>query len=188
MLSLRIVVGLGNPGEKCRNTPHNLGFEVVNRLAVEGEAEWLWWGSHAVTARTHFEQTEVVLAKPQTYMNLSGRAVQQLLVDFDAKPADLIIILDDLALPFGTIRIRGQGSSGGHKGLESIIQILGDIEFIRIRLGIQLDQETGEAAEYVLRPIARELREPAGAMVVRGTEAVKVVCLEGLQAAMNQFN
>lgn len=188
MSSRKIVVGLGNPGEEYRNTCHNLGFEVVDLLAAENRARWDEEEYQALVTHSRIGETELVLAKPQTYMNLSGKAVVLLMNHYGSKSEDLIVISDDLALPFGKIRIRGSGSAGSHKGLESIIGNLGTHEFVRIRLGISPEGEIEDAAEYVLRPIPKSLRSLADEMVFRGKEAVKVICGCGLRAAMNRFN
>ena len=160
----------------------------MDRLAAEIGGSWERRNRRALTLLSNLRDVELVLAKPQTYMNLSGTAVSLLLGEYGVGADDLLVVCDDLALPFGKIRIRGQGSAGGHRGLESIIEVLGQTQFTRIRLGVGLESEVGDVAEYVLRPIQESLKEVAGQMVIRGKEAVRTVCLEGLQAAMNLFN
>jgi peptidyl-tRNA hydrolase, PTH1 family len=188
MLLRWIVVGLGNPGIQFQNTPHNLGFEVVNLLATEKGAHWRLEDSDALVTEIRIAESEMILAKPQTLMNLSGRSVVSLLEKFGLFARDLIVTCDDLALPFGKIRVRGHGRSGGHKGLESIIEELDSNEFIRVRLGIGPGNEPFDAATYVLQPIASELRDQAIQMTTQGKEAVKTICFSGLHTAMNQFN
>jgi PTH1 family peptidyl-tRNA hydrolase len=188
MACRKILVGLGNPGERFKNTPHNLGYEVVDLLAAESGATWLRWESKSLTAHFKIEEMELFLLKPRTFMNLSGISVVRSMEHYGVAIEDLIVISDDLALPFGKIRIRGRGSAGGHKGLESIIACLRGDNFVRVRLGIGLEEDIGDAAEYVLRPIARELQMLANEMIIRGKEAAKAVCVHGLRAAMNQFN
>ncbi len=187
-MSLRkVVVGLGNPGKLFQGTPHNLGFDVVDLLAADLGGRWERRASRSLALHSKYHDLELVLAKPQTYMNRSGEAVLLLQEEFSASSDDLLVICDDLALPFGKIRIRGRGSAGGHRGLESIIEVLGHSQFTRIRLGVGLES-MGDAAEYVLRPIDRSLKEVTEQMVTRANEAAKVVCLEGLKVAMNLFN
>jgi PTH1 family peptidyl-tRNA hydrolase len=183
-----IVVGLGNPGIQFQNTPHNLGFEVVSLLATEGGARWRLEGCDALTTEITVAESSVILAKPQTFMNRSGKSVVSLLEKFSLFTKDLIVACDDLALPFGKIRIRARGSSGGHRGLESIIEQLNCDEFIRVRLGIGPGKELFDAATYVLHPIASELRAQTTQMTTQAIEAVKTICFSGIQTAMNQFN
>lgn len=184
----KIVVGLGNPGMHYRATPHNLGFEVVDLLAAEAGEDWIKGGCRALTLVTKLGDLELVLAKPQTYMNLSGQAISQLLEKYLVGASDLVVVCDDLALPFGKIRIRAQGSAGGHLGLESIIEALGHTQFTRVRLGVGLETGVEDAAEYVLSSIDGSMKEITAQMVARGKDAVKAVCLIGVKAAMNLFN
>ena len=188
MFRRRLVIGLGNPGERYKNTSHNLGFQVVDCLAAETGVRWHRGEFQALTTLSRIDEIELILAKPQTFMNLSGQSAALLMRHYELSTEDLIVVLDDLALPFGKIRIRGRGSAGGHRGLESIISCLSSHEFIRIRLGIGVEDEMDDAAEYVLRPIPKSLRSQADEMVLRGKDAVRAVCIHGLQAAMNQFN
>jgi PTH1 family peptidyl-tRNA hydrolase len=188
MLLKWIVIGLGNPGIQFQNTPHNLGFEVVNLLATETGAHWRLEGCDALTTEIRIAESSVILAKPQTFVNRSGKSVVSLLEKFGLFTEDLIVTCDDLALPFGKIRVRGRGRSGGHRGLESIIEQLNCDEFIRVRLGIGPGEELFDAATYVLHPITSELRDQATQMTTQGKEAVKTICFSGLQTAMNQFN
>ena len=187
---MRLVVGLGNPGPEYQLTPHNLGFWVVGRLAEQVSVKLTRRAARALLARTQLEGTEVVLAKPQTFMNASGLAVQALVERFKVTPAALIVIADDVALPWGMLRIREQGSAGGHKGLESIIEALGTNAFVRVRLGIQPCRRSGEAdlADYVLTPMRRAQQEQAAAMVAQAAEAVRLILREGSKRAMACFN
>ena len=188
MSARKLVVGLGNPGQKYHNTPHNLGFEVVDRLAFENRMVWSSGDCSAWVADGEVEGTAFVLMKPWTYVNLSGRSVSAALKQFSFSVEDLLVVCDDLALPLGHIRIRGKGSSGGHNGLKSIIESIDSADFTRIRLGILPEAEIEDATEYVLRPIPLELREPVEKMIERGKEAVKMVGGQGLLPAMNHFN
>jgi len=188
MLFRKVVVGLGNPGLQYQNTPHNLGFEVVDLLASRSRASWETKEGFALTTRMSLGDNNILLAKPQTFMNLSGKSVAGLLDKYEVSVNDLIVVCDDLALPFGKIRIRGQGSSGGHKGLESIIDHLNSSGFTRVRLGIAPEIEVFDPASYVLSPIPKELREVSEQMVRQGKEAVEMICSLGLEATMNRFN
>ena len=139
--------------------------------------------------RGRLDQEEVVLAQPLTYMNLSGEAVSELLRAHGLTPADLVVILDDVALPFGQLRIRERGSAGGHRGLESVLAAVGTDEVARVRLGIQpLDAKVGDLADYVLNPMDDEQRRAAEKMVAEAAEAVRVMLREGTQKAMARFN
>jgi PTH1 family peptidyl-tRNA hydrolase len=188
MSSRILVVGLGNPGSQYRQTPHNLGFEVLDDLAVKLQTRWLLQERQALVALAEREQIEWVLVKPQTWMNLSGRAVKWALERFDFALSELLVICDDLALPFGKIRIRAKGSAGGHNGLKSIIEHTESSEFARIRLGILPDLGVSDAAEYVLSPISEEFERLALPMVEQAGKAVVMIGQQGLLPAMNHFN
>ena len=183
-----LVVGLGNPGEEYQATPHNLGFRVVDRLAEAAGARITRPEARALTAHTELEKRPVVLVKPLTYMNLSGQAVRELLHKFGAQPASLLVVSDELNLPFGVLRIRERGSAGGHNGLDSIIDLVGTQEFLRVRLGVGPDHPVGDAAEYLLRPIPRARDQQVEEMVDRAAEAVRTILREGPAKAMTLFN
>ena len=188
MHSRKLVVGLGNPGLKYKHTPHNLGFEVVDLLAAEGKLVWESGICSAWVAQGLVRDLDLILIKPRTYMNLSGRCVSGALERFSFSVEDLVVICDDLALPFGKIRIRGKGSAGGHNGLKSIIESIGSDSFVRVRLGVLPEFEIPDAAEYVLAPIPGALRGAVPEMIEKGREAVKMIASKGLLSAMNQFN
>jgi len=183
-----LVVGLGNPGSQFRQTPHNLGFEVLDDLAAKLQIEWATRECHSLVALAEREQSEFVLVKPQTWMNLSGRAVKSALEQFGFALSELLVISDDLALPFGKIRIRARGSAGGHNGLKSIIECAGSNEFARVRLGILPGIAISDAAEYVLRPIGERFEKLASTMVEQASKAVVMIAQQGLLPAMNYFN
>ena len=179
---MKLIVGLGNPGIEYQSTPHNLGFEVIDCLANEYGVEVRNWQCQALTARAQIGSETVLLAKPGTYMNLSGNAVQELTAKYEIKPeVDLIVIYDELDLPLGTLRIRERGSSAGHNGMKSIIQSLGTQEFLRIRMGISPEKK-------ILKPFRKAQRKSVDEMIATATEAVEVILKEGRAAAMNRFN
>ena len=185
-----LIVGLGNPGREYAATPHNLGFGVIEQLAGQARIRSRQEQAHSVVRRGRLDQQEVLLAQPLTYMNLSGPAVAELLRANGLTPAELIVILDDVALPFGQLRIRERGSAGGHRGLESVLAALGTDEVIRLRLGIQPVPQSGmgDLADYVLAPMNDEQRRQAEEMISQAAEAVRVILREGRQRAMERFN
>ena len=186
---MRLIVGLGNPGREYAATPHNLGFGVIEQLAGQARIRSRQEQAHSVVRRGRLDQQEVLLAQPLTYMNLSGPAVAELLRANGLTPAELIVILDDVALPFGQLRIRERGSAGGHRGLESVLVALGTDEVIRLRLGIQpAEAPGGDLADYVLAPMDDEQRRQAEEMIRQAAEAVRVILREGPQRAMERFN
>ncbi|HEY4050775.1 MAG TPA: aminoacyl-tRNA hydrolase [Acidobacteriaceae bacterium] len=190
-----LVVGLGNPGIEYQFTPHNAGFLAIDRLAEQNGVAVANRRCRALTARTHIAGREVVLAKPETYMNLSGIAVQALLreLQVDAK-RDLIVIYDEVDLPLGTLRIRERGSSGGHNGVKSISGALGTEEWLRIRIGIAPDADAAaESArrnrkDYVLTPWRNAQLEVVDEVLDRAARAVETVLAKGAGPAMNEFN
>ena len=185
---MKLIVGLGNPGYEYHLTPHNLGFMAVDRLAEDCGVEIARREAQAMTAVTEIEGERVILAKPQTYMNLSGMAVARLLEKYQLAPADLLVLVDDVDLPLGMLRIRPRGSAGTHNGLKSIIGSLQADEFGRVRLGARPEREVEDRVTYVLGPFRRADLEQVGEMLERAGEAVRVILKEGIPAAMNRFN
>ena len=186
---MKLIVGLGNPGIEYQFTPHNLGFLTIDRIANDQGVEVRNRQCHAVTARATVGSEQVLLAKPETYMNLSGRAVRELVAKYEIRPeADLIVIYDELDLPLGTLRIRQRGSSAGHNGMESVIGALGTEEFIRIRLGIAPERKVVDGVKYVLTPFRKAQLKVVDQVLDTAAEAVKVILTEGPGAAMNRFN
>ena len=186
---MRLIVGLGNPGREYALTPHNLGFAVIEALAAQARLRRRQRVFRSELWRGRLDGKEVVLAQPQTYMNLSGPAVAELLRAADLEPADLIVVADDVALPWGQLRIRERGSAGGHNGLESVIAALETSAFLRVRLGIQpREGEVGDLAEYVLAPMGAKERKLAEAMVAEAADAVRLILREGPSRAMTRFN
>lgn len=185
---MKLIVGLGNPGIEYQFTPHNLGFLAIDRLAEKYDARVNYHEALSLTGRARVERCETLLAKPATFMNASGMAVRALVEKHGGALEDLIVIADDVSLPWGMLRIRARGSSGSHNGLESVIGALGRDDFIRIRLGIQPDHPVGDLARYVLAPMRKAQLEVADEMVEQAAEAVRVILTEDVRAAMNRFN
>ncbi len=186
---MKLIVGLGNPGIEYQFTPHNMGFLAVDRIAEECGVRVNNRHCRAQTARTRIAGHEVVLAKPETFMNLSGASVLELVREYEAKPEeDLVLLYDELDLPFGTLRVRPRGRSAGHNGVQSIIGALGTQEFTRVRLGIGPDYPVGDGARYVLSQFKKAQLETVSAVLGQASDAVGVILGEGVQAAMNRFN
>jgi peptidyl-tRNA hydrolase, PTH1 family len=186
---LKLIVGLGNPGYEYHLTPHNLGFMAVDRLAEECGVGISRREGQALVAQSELEKVEVVLAKPQTFMNLSGMAVARLVAHYDIPVRDLIVLVDEAELPFGTLRIRQRGSAGGHNGMKSIIGALESDQFVRVRMGVQpAGGQVDDRASYVLARFRKSDLEAVADMVDRTVEAVRVILRQGPQKAMNLFN
>ncbi|MDP9375539.1 MAG: aminoacyl-tRNA hydrolase [Chloroflexota bacterium] len=182
-----LIVGLGNPGKEYKDTRHNVGFLTVEELARRGGLRWERPRLKAEQARGTLAGRDVVLAKPQTYMNLSGVSVVQLVRWYKVPLADLLVISDDLDLPFGQIRLRAEGSAGGQGGLKSIIQQLRSNTFPRLRIGIGRPQ-WGEPKDYVLTRFGKEQAAELPAIVARAADAAELWLAEGIIAAMNRYN
>lgn len=184
---VRLIVGLGNPGPGYARTRHNVGFMVVDRLADRHGLRFNQKKAHSLVARGEIGGSEVVLAKPQTYMNLSGGAVQGLLMVFGVKPTDLLVVYDDFDLPLGTLRLRPRGGPGTHNGMRSIVERLGTQEFPRLRLGIG-PAGPADPQEYVLSPFAEAEQPVIEEACERAVAAIETLLREGLEAAMNRYN
>lgn len=186
---MRLIVGLGNPGIEYQFTMHNLGFLAVDRIAEQAGAHIGNRRCRALTGKAVIAGQDVLLAKPETYMNLSGLSVRELVDECNADPArDLVVIYDDLDLPFGALRVRKKGGAGGHHGMESIIGALGTEDFTRIRLGISPGHKVGDGAKYVLSQLKKAQHETVDLALDAAADAVKAVIAEGVDAAMNRFN
>jgi PTH1 family peptidyl-tRNA hydrolase len=186
---VKLIVGLGNPGIEYQFTPHNLGFLAIDRIAQQCGVEVRNRQCRALTARTVIGSEPVLLAKPETFMNLSGVSVRELIAQHELRPeSDLIVIYDELDLPLGMIRIRQRGSSAGHNGMESLIGALGTQEFLRIRLGIAPDRKISDGVKYVLTPFRKKELKVVDEVLDTAAEAVNVILKEGPAAAMNRFN
>jgi PTH1 family peptidyl-tRNA hydrolase len=186
---VKLIVGLGNPGIEYQFTPHNMGFLAIDRIAEQCGVRVNNRHCRAQTARTRIAGHEVVLAKPETYMNLSGASVAELVREYEAQPEqDVMLLYDELDLPFGTIRVRPRGRSAGHNGVQSVIGALGTQELTRVRLGIGPDYPVGDGAKYVLAQFKKAQLEVVGEMLDEASDAVRVVLADGVQVAMNRFN
>jgi PTH1 family peptidyl-tRNA hydrolase len=186
---VKLIVGLGNPGIEYQFSPHNLGFLAIDRIADRCGARVSNRFCRALTARTSLEGQEVVLAKPETYMNLSGVSVRELVKELEIAPEkELIVLYDELDLPFGTLRIRERGRSAGHNGMESIIGSLGTQEFVRIRLGVGPGHPLSDGARYLLAPMKKSQLAEVDPMLDTATEAVQVILKQGVATAMNRYN
>jgi len=186
---VKLVVGLGNPGIEYQFTPHNLGFLTVDRIAERCKVDVASRRCQAATAKVRLLGNEVLLAKPETYMNLSGLSVRKLVEDLEVNPAsDLIVVYDELDLPFGAIRIRQRGGTAGHNGLESVVGSLGTDEFVRVRLGIQPGHPVRDGAKFVLGQFKKAQLEAVDELIERAADAVEAILKDGLAAAMNRFN
>ena len=185
-----LIIGLGNPGAEYERTRHNLGFMLVDLLAREAGAQVKRRDCRALVGRAEIEGTRVEFVKPQTYMNLSGETVACLLAKQEAKNAaqDLIVISDDLALPFGTIRLRRRGSAGGHNGLKSIIACVKSDEFMRLRIGIQPEHPLSDAKRFVLDEFSKTEREKLDEILERSAQALRAVLRDGIDKAMATYN
>lgn len=188
---MRFIVGLGNPGKEYERTRHNLGFMLIDWLAQQFGAQVKRKDCRSLVGRSTIEGETVELVKPQTYMNLSGESVSCLFAKAqagEAKTSEMIVISDDLALPFGKIRLRPKGSAGGHNGLKSIIACLKTEEFIRLRIGIQPEHTLNDTKRFVLEEFARSERDDVEKILETSAEAIRVCLRDGIEKAMAQFN
>jgi PTH1 family peptidyl-tRNA hydrolase len=185
---MRLVVGLGNPGAEYAWTPHNMGFLAIDRLAERAGIRVARPESQATIGLGQLAGHDVILAKPQTHMNGSGRAVRGLLDRYDCDAAEMIVLSDEVALPWGMVRIREHGSAGGHNGLKSVIALVGSDWFVHVRMGVQPEHPVGDLATYLLCPMGREHKEIAAEMTVDAAEAVELLLAEGASRAMSRYN
>lgn len=183
-----LIVGLGNPGAAYERTRHNLGFMLIDRLAREAQTQVKREECRALLGRAVMERETVELAKPQTFMNLSGDAVSCLLAKPDRGVDKLVVISDDLALPFGTIRLRPKGTHGGQNGLRNIIDRLKTNEFIRVRIGIMPEHPIANASNFVLENFSKGETEAINEVLEKAAYAVRAVISDGVEQAMARFN
>jgi peptidyl-tRNA hydrolase, PTH1 family len=191
---MRLIVGLGNPDPEYQWTPHNLGFMAVDELANRGSIRVERPEGKALVGRGKLAGKEIWLAKPQTYMNLSGVSIRELLAKYELEPADLLVMWDEVQLPSGTFKIHPDGSAGSHNGAKSVIGSLGTQEFARLRLGCRPDEPASHLKtvrnlrDYVLRPMKKAELEVASEMLGHVGDAVEMILTQGLDAAMTKYN
>ena len=183
-----LIVGLGNPGREYRDNRHNVGFMLIDRIAVRLNARGMKVQSKAIVMDAKYEERKLILAKPQTYMNLSGQSVQGLANFYKVPFTNLIVLSDDLDIPFGTIRIRASGGPGGQRGLSSILEQLGTKDIPRLRIGIGRPPGRMDPAAYVLQNFPRDEVQSLSEILDRGADAVFAFVVHGLNKAMNDFN
>jgi PTH1 family peptidyl-tRNA hydrolase len=186
----RVVVGLGNPGEGYAATRHNVGFQVASRLAKRARAEFATKAADSRIAEGSIDGVRVAIARPQTFMNDSGRAVRKLLDRYRLQPSELLVVFDEVDLPLGKIRLREKGGPGTHNGMRSIVSAIGE-DFPRLRVGVAPAdplREIGDLVQYVLDPFAADERAVAETSLARAAEAAEVALREGIQPAMTKFN
>ena len=185
---MRLIVGLGNPGPEYQWTPHNLGFLAVDELANRGGIRVERPEGKALVGLGKVAGVEVILAKPQTYMNLSGVSVWSLLEKYELDTEDLLAMWDEAQLPWGAIRIHAEGSAGSHNGAKSLVSSLGTPAFARLRLGCGPDHPLTNRKEYVLRPMNKAELEVAAEMIADAGDAVELLLTKGIEAAMTKYN
>lgn len=183
---MKLIVGLGNPGREYHGTRHNVGFAVIDLLAKRHRIHVRTRRSKSLVGEGAIDGHQVVLVKPMTFMNLSGQAVGDLARRYRVKHSDIIVICDDVNLPLGRIRIRPQGSSGGQKGLKSIIHSIGGEDFPRVRIGIGSPRK--DMVDHVLSRFAKAEQKAASEAVERAADALDAIITDGLEKAMNRFN
>ena len=185
---MKLIVGLGNPGIEYQFTPHNIGFLAVDRIAEQCGVMVDNRHCKALTGRTRIGNDEVLLAKPETYMNLSGMSVLELVRKHEVAQQDVLIIYDELDLALGMIRVRPRGSSAGHNGMQSIIDALQTEEIARIRIGVAPDDPRKGGAKYILSPFRKSQLVAVDEALDLTAQAVQVMVTEGIALAMNRFN
>lgn len=183
-----LIAGLGNPGRKYRQTRHNIGFMLLDRLAEQFKVSFTRFESKSLVTKVDYSDRKLVLAKPQTYMNLSGQAIGSLLKFYKIPINNFMVVYDEVDLPFGALRIRSGGGSAGHKGMVSIIERLQSEGFPRIRIGIGRPPGKMEAATYVLQEFHRDEREILDMILDRAAQAVKDFISQGIDFSMNKYN
>ncbi len=185
---MHLIVGLGNPGPEYRLTPHNLGFLTLDLLAEQSGIRLVRPEANAVVGRGEVAGKPVVLAKPLSYMNLSGGPVSKLLEKYELGPADLLVVYDELDLPWGSLRLKPKGSAAGHNGMKSIIGSLGTADFARLRLGIHPGRPVGDGARYVLRPFRAGEEKELEDLLSRAADVVRLYLSDGAEKAMAVAN
>ncbi len=184
---MKVILGLGNPGIRYRRTRHNIGFQVVDRLAEINHILISTKRFKSLYGTGWIDDERIILVKPMTFMNRSGEAVRKAVDLFQAGIEDLIVIHDDLDLPFGRLRFKRKGSDGGHQGVRSIIESMGKNTFLRLKVGIGRPPQGMDPAEYVLTPFDEIEQSQLDEMIFRAAESIKIMLLEGIETAMNRY-
>ncbi len=183
-----IIIGLGNPTREYQATRHNIGFDVITRISDDYHIPLDFKKHKAICGKGFIEGEKVILAQPQTYMNLSGESVRELVDFYKVNPEEVIVIYDDISLDVGQLRLRGKGSAGGHNGIKSIISHLGTQEFLRIKVGVG-DKPAGyDLADYVLSRFRDEEQPVIREAIKKSSEAVAAIIKDGMESAMNIYN
>lgn len=183
-----LVVGLGNPGPEYEWTPHNLGFLTVDRLAVSNKIRIDRKDSKALVGVGTFSGKDLLLAKPQTFMNVSGPSVKALMEKHEVPASNLIVVYDELDLPWTGVRVRPKGSAAGHNGIDSVIRSIGTMEFPRVRLGINPGHKVGNGAKFVLEPFKKAQMRELDELLDHAARAVESIIAEGVEKSMTKFN
>jgi PTH1 family peptidyl-tRNA hydrolase len=184
----KLIVGLGNPGKEYESTAHNLGFLVIDRVAERNRIDVARRDCMALVGQGTVAGKKVMLAKPQTYMNLSGESVQGLLVKSEITPEDLVLVYDELDLPWRSVRIRPNGSAAGHRGVDSVIHCVGTREFPRVRLGVHGGRREKDGAQIVLAKLKRAHRQELDELLDYASQAVESIIAEGVEKSMAKYN
>lgn len=183
-----IIIGLGNPTREYEATRHNIGFDIITRISDDYHIPLDFKKHKAICGKGFIEGEKVVLAKPQTYMNLSGESVRELVDFYKVTPEQIIVIYDDISLEVGQLRLRKQGSAGGHNGIKSILNHLGTQEFSRIKVGVGDKPKGWDLADYVLSRFSEEDQSVIRDSMKKASEAVKTIIKDGMESAMNLYN
>lgn len=183
-----IIIGLGNPTREYQGTRHNIGFDVITRIAEDNNIALDFKKHKALCGKGYIEGKKVILAQPQTYMNLSGESVRDLVDFYKVTQQEIIIIYDDISLEVGQLRLRGSGSAGGHNGIKSILNHLGTQEFPRIKVGVGDKPKGWDLADYVLSRFTEDEKPTMQDAIKKSSEAVKSILADGLESAMNIYN
>lgn len=183
---IKLVVGLGNPGPEYEKTRHNIGFELVDLVAADRKLKWA--KEHKFRAKIALDGSSLILAKPLTFMNLSGNSVSRLMRDYKLLTSQILIVYDDIALPIGTLRFRANGSAGGHNGIKSLIEYLGTEDFPRLRIGIGATPGNEPLTDHVLGRFGQEEWSEMEKVLAIAVDGVNCALSAGLDSAMNQFN
>ncbi|MCE8172436.1 aminoacyl-tRNA hydrolase [Porphyromonas gingivalis] len=182
-----LIVGLGNIGGEYNGTRHNVGFRMVNALAEDGGVQFVE-ARYGAIARMRVKKAELILLKPNTYMNLSGNAVRYWMQQENIPREQVLVLVDDLALPFGTLRLKPKGSDAGHNGLKNIAEVMGSIDYARLRFGLGDEFSKGRQVDFVLGRFTPEEEEKLPELTKHAVEIIKSFCLAGIQRTMNRYN